>query len=170
MTSLISGQWTNWTSLGLNYDVTAQPAALALSPTQVQLAINVSHDHLYEPTLTTDPLPSFVLGEKTATTSLDAAPALTKRDDVQTPYRLLIVNSGGRISHRFGPGANRSWRDIGGIPKPGTGPAAVASGRFSAYILMNGEDAIGCRDACAPGVPIHDPFIQPGGLWLRRFE
>jgi hypothetical protein len=170
VTSFINGEWTNWTSLGLNYTVTAQPAALALSPTKIQLALNVDNDKLYEPTLTVDLLPPFVLGTATATTALNSAPALAKRDDAEMPYRVLIVNSEGRLSHRFGPDPWRSWTDIGGITEPGTGPAAVADDRFGAYILMHGEDANGCIFACAGGPALHDTFIQSGGLWLRRFK
>jgi hypothetical protein len=170
LTSLINGAWSAWSSLGFlgDYTVTARPAAIALSPTQIRLAINESDTNLCEPLVRSDAFPFWVLGERTASTWPNAAPALTVRDDPNNPYRVLIVNAEGRISHRFGTG--QFWRDIGGIPLPGTGLSAVAAGRFGAYIVMNGEDATGCAAACADGTPAHDPFIQVGGLWLRRFE
>ena len=37
VTSLSNGQWTGWTSLGRDYNVTARPAAVAVSATRVQL-------------------------------------------------------------------------------------------------------------------------------------
>jgi hypothetical protein len=103
-----------------------------------------------------------------ATMASQSPPALTKRDDAANPYRVLITTADGRIAHRF---ANGGWRDIGGIPMPGTGPSAVASGDFSAYIVMNGEDAKGCVTSCVPGdSPWPDTVARVGGLWLRRFE
>lgn len=177
-TTLNNGVWTKWLTLGDGYNVTARPAAIALSTTQVRLAINESDDNLYEPLLRSDALPFFSLGTVKATTAYQTPPALTKRDDQTHPYRVLITNADGRISHRFAD--DTIWRDIGGIPKPGTGPSAVAAGRFSAYIVMTGEDAKGCTAGCARDrdsgdidpdlVPNPNEVIQPGGLWLRHFE
>jgi hypothetical protein len=180
--TLSNGQWTGWTSLGLGYNVTARPAAVALSATRVQLAINRDEVNLYEPVLIFPPeIPSFRLGSRRGTIASLSAPALTKRNDPDNPYRVLIVNADGRISHKF---ANGSWRDIGGMPKPGTGPSAVATGPSGAYILMNGADLIGCDASCgdwgdqqnqcalnANGNQIlPGRLIEPGGLWLRHFR
>ena len=183
--TLSGNQWTGWTSLGLDYNVTARPAAVALSSTRVQLAINENNVNLYEPVLTFPPAtPTFTLGALKGKTASKSPPALTKRSDPNAPYRVLIVNADGRISHRF---SNGSWRDIGGQSKPGTGPSAVATGPSSAYIVMNGVDLIGCDSSCGdylnnrcdldyedangnriiikPGA-----FIEPGGLWVRNFK
>jgi hypothetical protein len=162
------GNWGQWRTLGRGYDVTARPAAVALSATQVQLAINENDVNLYEPLLTFPPLvPSFSIGILKGTMAARTPPALTTRDSETNAYRVLITNADGRISHRFARG---SWRDIGGIPKPGTGASAVSTGRFSARIVMNGEEAKGCAAACAPGAPNLGQVIRPGGLWLRQFE
>jgi astacin (peptidase family M12A) len=170
ITSLSNGQWTAWTLLGRDYNVTARPAAVALSATRVQLAINENDVNLYEPVLTLPPeMPTFQLGNLKATTASQSAPALTKRDDANNPYRVLIINAAGRISHRFATG---SWRDIGGIPKPATGVSAVAIGRFGALILMNGTDLVGCDGSCDDphAANTNGTFIEPGGLWLRLFR
>jgi hypothetical protein len=171
-----AGGWTRWSTLGTGYNVTARPAAVALAPTRVQLAVNESDTFLYEGAATFVPrLPSWapLSGSfdlvRTAVVAYQAPPALTARDDPDNPYRVLITNADGRISHRFASG---TWRDIGGIPKPGSGPSAVATGRFGALIVINGDDTTGCDLTCIPG---HAPmpngeFIQPGGLWLREFE
>jgi len=169
VTTLSNGSWSLWRTLGSGYHVTARPAAVALSATQVQLAINESDFNLYEPLLTLGPKPSFNLGERKGVIASQAPPALTKRDDGDNPYRVLVTNADGRISHRF---AHGSWRDIGGMPKPGTGPSAVAAGPSSAYIVINGVDLVGCDGTCsdrtAPNA--NGTFIEPGGLWLRHFK
>lgn len=169
VTTLNAGQWGPWRTLGNGYSVSARPAAVALSSRRVRLAINVSDVNLYEPLVTfasPDP-PSFELGAITATTAERAAPALTPRDSVSAPYRVLIVTPDNRIAHKFAGGA---WRDIGGIPKPETGVSATGSGAFSALIVMNGEDVIGCSRTCLDGQPSPGGFIQRGGLWLREFK
>jgi hypothetical protein len=97
----------------------------------------------------------------------DTPPTLTRRANPENPYRVLITNTEGRVSHRFAEGG---WLDIGGIPKPGSGPAAVGTGPYGALILMNGEDAKGCIHSCDAGAPRPDTVIQPGGLWLRKFQ
>lgn len=186
--TLSGNQSTGWTSLGSNYTVTARPAAVALSATRVQLAINESNVNLYEPVLNFPPAtPSFTLGARKGAIASQTPPALTKRTDLNSPYRVLIINADGRISHKF---SNGSWRDIGGMPKPGTGPSAVATGPSSAYIVMNGADLIGCDASCGDwedevnqcALNEYDEkgnlilaierrkFIEAGGLWLRHFR
>jgi hypothetical protein len=168
VTTFEDGTWSAWRSLGRGYNVTARPAAVALSETTVKLAVNERGMYLYEGALSFPPaLPAFGLA-RTAIMAYESPPALATRDDPGVPYRILITNADGRISHKF---ANGSWRDIGGIPKPGTGPSAVATGRFGALMVINGEDATACDLTCIPG---HNPrpdgeYIQPGGLWLREF-
>jgi hypothetical protein len=168
--TLSGGQWTGWTTLGQNYKVTARPAAVALSATRVQLAINENGVNLYEPVLTFPPeMPSFTLGDLKGTTSRLAAPALAKRNDSNNPYRVVVVNADGRHSHRF---TNGSWRDIGGIPMLGTGPTAVAVGSTGAFIVMNGTNLVGCNATCddPTNSNANGTFIEPGGLWLRQFK
>jgi len=172
VTTWSAGNWGQWRTLGAGYNVTARPAAVALSPTQVQLAINENYWNLYEPFLTFPPLvPSFSLGIPKGTTAYRAPPGLTKRSGQIDLYRVLITSTQGRISHRTASG---SWRDIGGIPKPGTGISAVATGDFTFKALMNGEDATGCDLSCSKD-PLKAPkpngeVIQPGGLWIRNFN
>ncbi len=169
VTTLSNGSWSAWRTLGNGYDVTARPAAVALSATQVQLAISETDFSLYEPLVTFGQSVSFSLGDPKGVTAPQAPPALTKRDDVASPYRVLVTNAEGRISHRF---AHGSWRDIGGMPQPGTGPSAVAAGRSSAYIVINGTDLVGGDATCdAPADPnANGTFIEPGGLWVRYFQ
>ncbi len=167
VTTLQNGSWTAWSTLGQGYNVTARPAAVALSITRVQLAVNERGMYLYEGFLTFAPdVPKFGLF-RTAVMAYNTPPALTKRDDANNPYRVLITNANGRISHRF---ANGSWIDIGGIPMLHTGPSAVATGKFSALIVINGEDATGCTVGCDPHATQPNQFIRPGGLWLRIFR
>jgi hypothetical protein len=177
-TTFEKGSWSPWHTLGEDgpkYNVTAQPAAIALSTRKIQLAINESDYYLYEPQLVLNRAPFFTLGTQKAKMSFRTSPALTRRNDPNAPYRVLIVNTDGRLSHRFSSG---SWIDIGGIPKPGTGVSAVASSPYGAYIVINGEDATGCDKACTrdpitgvllPGTKLNQ-YIQPGGLWLRTFK
>ena len=187
VTTWSNGNWEAWRTLGTGYNVTARPAAIALSAATVKLAVNERGMYLYEGALNFAPLvPSFGL-YRTAIMAEGTPPALAKRDSQSSPYRVFITNAHGRISHRFSD--DTIWRDIGGIPKPGTGPAAVAgAGRFSAYIVMNGEDAKGCDAGCARDPNNSNNFaldpvtgdslvprpygevIRPGGLWLRYFE
>jgi hypothetical protein len=167
-----NNNWGQWRTLGAGYDVTARPAAVALSDSQVQLAINETDFNLYEPLVTFGQNVSFNLGDPKGATAPQAPPALTRRDTADNPYRVLITNADGRISHRF---AHGSWRDIGGMPKPGTGPSAVAVGRFGAYIVMNGADLVGCDATCDDcddprAVNVNGTFIEPGGLWIRDFD
>jgi hypothetical protein len=166
-TTLSDGEWTAWRTLGSGYNVTARPAAVALSETTVKLAFNERGMYLYEGALTFAPaVPSFGV-YRSAVMAYQTPPALTKRDDPNNPYRVLITNADGRISHRFATG---SWRDIGGIPKPGTGPSAVATSSYGAHIVINGEDATGCTVGCNCCSSTPNQVIQPGGLWLREFE
>ncbi len=169
VTTLEDETWSAWGTLGRGYNVTARPAAVALSETTVKLAVNERGMYLYEGALKFSPAtPAFGL-TRMAIMAYETPPALAARDDPDNPYRIFIANGDGRISHRF---ANGAWRDIGGIPKSGTGPAAVATGRSGVAIVINGEDATGCDLTCMPG---EDPepdgeVIQPGGLWLRIFD
>jgi len=161
--------WGQWRTLGTGYDVTAQPAAVALSDAAVQLAINESNVFLYEPLLTFAPLvPSFSVGIVKGATAYRSPPAVAKRGGQIDHYRVLIANSHGRISHRTATG---DWLDIGGILKPGTGPVAVATGDFSFKALMNGEDATDC-DLSRSTRPGEAPFYgsRPGGLWIRDLD
>jgi hypothetical protein len=169
VTTWSEGAWGAWHTLGAGYDVTARPAAVALSPTEVRLAVNEGDVHLYEPLATfSESPPSFTLGLATATTAPRAAPSLASRGGGVTPYRVLIANTQGRISHRVGPG---TWRDIGGIPKPGTGITVVATGAFTFMALINGEEATGCNLSCAANSPWPGGVsIQSGGLWLRHLN
>ena len=177
-TSLVAGVWQAWQTLsepdtgkllGLHYEVTARPAAVAVSATAVRLAINEREVHLYEPRVTFKwpNAPVFELGTRTADMARLAPPALTTRSDASSPYRVLIATSGNRIAHKFAGGR---FRDIGGIPAPGTGVSAVATGAYSALIVMNGEDMTGCVRTCLSGQPDPGGVIQPGGLWLREFR
>ena len=171
LTTWSAGNWSEWTTLGMHgYDVTARPAAVALSQTEVQLAINSEYYVLFEPLLTFAPgMLSFIVGQPKATTYYQAAPALTTRNSDTGRYRVLVTNGDGRISHRVSDG---SWRDIGGIPKRYTGIAAVATGDFRFVAIINGEDATSCFEYCA--VPAFAPLprrtVQPGGLWIRHFD
>ncbi|MBP7052685.1 MAG: hypothetical protein KBE65_16870 [Phycisphaerae bacterium] len=162
VTTWSNNTWGQWRTLDDGYDITAQPAAVALSDAEIQLAINESHVFLYEPLLTFAPLvPSFSVGIAKAATANDAPPAIATRGGQTSRYRVLIANSYGRISHRTATG---DWMEIGGILKPGTGPAAVATGDYSFRLLMNGEDATGCDLSYSSG-PGRDS--RPGGLWIR---
>jgi hypothetical protein len=174
LTTLENGNWSMWHTVGAGYDVTARPAAIAMPPDQIRLAINESVDQLYEPLVTfTSAGPVLVLGELKGHTADWTPPALARRrEDPFNPYRVLITNRDGRISHRFAMGR---WRDIGGVPLEGTGPSAVTTGPYSALIVMNGEDAWSCRTKYRPVAGDPDPGdgpdeIQPGGLWLRVFD
>ena len=172
VTTWANGNWGAWQTLAGRYNVTARPAAVALSATDVRLAINASDVLLYEPLATFGAgAPVFVRGNRTGTTAHQAPPTLTLRNGEIEHYRVLIANSQGRISHRLESG---TWMDVGGIPKPGTGISAVATGDFTFMALMNGEDAIGCNLSCpigTAGAPRGGgQFKQPGGLWIRYFQ
>ncbi|MGB7068431.1 MAG: M12 family metallopeptidase [Pyrinomonadaceae bacterium] len=175
VTTLSNGNWGAWRTLGAGYNVTARPAAAALSSTEVQLAINDSDYNLYEPTAMFSPaVQSFDLGIIKGSTAFQAPPALTTRDGQISRYRVLIANADGRISHRTASGA---WRDIGGILKPGTGPSAVATGDFTFKVIMHGEDATGCDLSCGDDpttplieAPLRGEIIQRGILWIRHFD
>ena len=170
----VNGAWTNWTEFEKNVDVTARPAALAMSASQVRLAVTADDNKLYEPLVTFNndsrsPTASF--GVRQATTSYRTAPALAARPDAVQSYRVLIVGPDGRVMHKF---QGASWRDIGGIPLVGTGVGAVGDGAFGALVVMHGEYAFGCSLTClAPDATHPNPapggFVQPGGLWMRRF-
>jgi hypothetical protein len=169
-TTLAMGVWQGWRTLGIGYEVTARPAAVAESAYRVRLAINEREVNLYEPRVTFGwPWPpSIDLGQATAQTAPNTAPGITSRASANSPYRVLIVTSDNRIAHKFAGGR---WRDIGGIPQSGTGVSAVATGAYSALLTMNGEDVTGCDRTCLDGQPQpNGAFIQAGGLWLREFR
>jgi hypothetical protein len=156
--------WGRWHTLGSNYNVTARPAAVALSSTVIQMAINESNQYLYEPSLTFTNLGrTFVLGQRTANIAAYSSPAITKRGGQVYYYRVLI-EWGGHIFHRVGSDA---WIDVGGIPKQFTGLSAVATGDFTFMAVMNGEDAKTCIISC---LNVRNAYIQPGGLWIRDFK
>jgi hypothetical protein len=172
VTTLQNGSWTNWATLetAFAYDVSARPAALALSSASVRLAINGNGGMLYEPLVrfaAVTAAAEMTLGNSTGWVQPGSAPALTARADAASPYRVLAVTTRGRVAHRFAGGG---WRDIGGIPKSETGLSAVASGASSALIVMNGEDAVACRSTCDANQPLSGRRIQTGGVWLRRFH
>jgi hypothetical protein len=173
VTTWRNGNWEAWQTLGAlgAYTVTARPAAVGLADDFVQLAINESETRLFEPGVSFGAgAPAFALGVARGTVQRLAPPALT--DHTGAPdnnrYRVLVTNASGRISIRGEVGA---WRDIGGIPQPGTGPAAVGSGDETFLAVINGEDATSCRNPfCHPNAPSAGQVIQPGGLWIRRFN
>ena len=182
--------WSDWRTHGNGYSVVAQPSAVATDDGRVVVALHLTGGELHETYLLRNVsgkgLVSFKFDPnargKTLTYS-KLAPgtpaALAKRDNPDRPYRVLIVNEHGRLSHRIaskpnfetGPLSVGGWRDIGGIPLLGSGPAVVATGRFSVRIIMNGEDATGSdwHNSSASNVPRKE-FIQPGGLWSRAFR
>jgi hypothetical protein len=171
----VNGVWTNWTEFEKNVDVTARPAALAVSASQVRLAVTADDIKLYEPLVTFNSdsrSPAASFGARQATTLYRTAPALAARPDAAQSYRVLIVGPDGRVMHKFQGGA---WRDIGGIPLVGTGVGAVGDGAFGALIVMHGEGVFACSLTClAPDAthPNPDPggFVQSGGVWMRRFH
>lgn len=168
---LRNGTWSPWQTdvYDGNYLVAARPAAVALSDQTIQLAINNGGAWLFEPVVTMRagaPV-SFELGVVQRVIDLGSSPALTKRDNANSPYRVLVVTMNGWLAHRFAD--SNEWIPIGGLVLPGSGPAAVQSGPFGAFIAINGEDAVGC-DATCQGGAMQGQFIQPGGLWLREFE
>jgi hypothetical protein len=177
VTSTDDDSWSAWETLGSGYVVTARPAAVALDGVNVQVAINENYGNLHEPVVR---FPArgddFRKGTRTAVTAPHAPPALAVRNEVANPYRVLITNTEGRISHRFAGGR---WMDIGGIPANGTGPSVVQDGSFGAHIVMNGGDVTGCNKSCSSesdddGVPRAPRpggvVLQPGGLWWRAFN
>lgn len=178
VTTWRNGNWEAWQTLGItDYDVAARPAAVALSATKVQLAINTIKAnglamYLYEPVVTFGGAqPAFDRGVLKGNVQEYSPPGLARQQGSWSRYRVLVTNFQGRVSVREEGGR---WRDIGGIPRPGSGPAAVASGDDTYLTVMNGEDARGCSNRLCDTV--HDPaavpdaYIQPGGLWIRRFE
>lgn len=178
VTTWRNANWEAWQTLGLpNYDVAARPAAVALSATKVQLAVTTTRDpggavFLYEPVVTFGAAaPAFALGVLKGNVQAYAPPGLARQRGGWSHYRLLVTNAYGRISVREEGGV---WRDIGGIPKAGSGPAVVASGDDTFIAVMNGEDARGCGAGFCDTVndpdASADEYIQPGGLWIRRFE
>jgi hypothetical protein len=169
VTSLSGGRWELWRTIGFGYIVTARPAALAMSSSTVRLAINEGDTHLFEPLVTFawPAAPTFQLGGVRATTAYQTPPALTARASGSSPYRVLIATSDNRIAHKFAGGG---WKDIGGIPKSDSGVSAVATGAYSALIVMNGEYLTGCSRTCLDRQHSPGGVIQPGGIWLREFR
>ncbi|MEZ4302609.1 MAG: M12 family metallopeptidase [Polyangiaceae bacterium] len=167
----IAGAWSGFSTFAVPGGVTARPAAVALSDTRVQLAVNAGGTSLYEPKVTfwfAGPFLSAAVGPVTGDTAPNAAPGIAKRDSDTNPYRVLVVNSAGRISHRFASGA---IRDMGGLPKPGTGISAVTTGPYKAHLLMLADDARGCFTTCLSTSPtLQEARVQSGGLWLRELD
>ncbi|MCC7242310.1 MAG: hypothetical protein IT180_10325 [Acidobacteria bacterium] len=169
VTTLWLGLWQNWQTLGNGYGVTARPAAIATSAHVVRLAVNEREVNLYEPSVIFGfpRVVGFELGGITAQTAPFAAPGLTPRADTVAPYRVLTVTRDQRIAHKLAGGR---WRDIGGIPAPGTGISAAGAGAYGALMVINGEDVTGCGRTCLDGQPNPGGVIQPGGVWLREFR
>jgi hypothetical protein len=168
--SYANGSWGAWSVLSTSYRyrTDARPAAVALDSTRVRLAANLA-GRLYEPLVTySGSTPSFSVGSQQGTMAAYTPAAIARRDSTTAPYRVLITNLEGRISHRF---SNGTWRDIGGIPLAGTGPAAVGFDQYGALIVMTGEEQRGCVTNCVAGFsPNPGGVIQSGGVWLRQFE
>jgi hypothetical protein len=165
----VNGVWTNWTEFEKNVNITARPAALAVSGSEVRLAVTADDVKLYEPLVTFNAdsrSPTATFGVQQATTQYRSAPAIAARADARQPYRVLIVGSEGRVAHKFQGGA---WRDIGGIPLVRTGITAVGDGALGALIVMQGEHVFACALTCVANQPNPGGFIQTGGVWMRRF-
>jgi len=175
VTTWRNGNWETWQTLGeTNYEVTARPAAVALSAADVRLAINENRLNLYEPSVTFGAgQPSLALGANKGTIQNGSPPALTTQHGGvgNGRSRVLVTNQYGRISVR---GEFSVWRDIGGIPMFGTGPAAVATDDMAFMAVMNGEHARGCGfllcDTVNDPAATESEYIQPGGLWIRHFN
>ena len=91
VTTWSANNWGAWRTSGSGYDVTARPAAVALSATSVQLAVNVASQELYEPSVTFPPaVPSFNLGTFKGVTASNAPPAIARRNGEVALYRVLI--------------------------------------------------------------------------------
>lgn len=170
--------WLEWQTSG-PLSISTQPAAISIG-TQVEVALNRGSRLYVHHAIRVSPTGLYHLwtagldyGNEIATGS---APAIASRGSTSRPFRLLIVNDAGRLSHRFADSS--TWRDIGGIPKSQTRPAVAQMGGFGAVILMNGEDATGAHTACIspnqphgfPNPPAcgSDTYIQPGGMWIRE--
>jgi hypothetical protein len=171
-------RWRGWTTQQGAYEVVARPAAVAQSETLVRLAIHTAGRWLYEPQLTLrgDAPRRFDLGQSTGRLGhARNPPALAKRADARSPFRVVAINERGHLAHRFA-GSER-WEEVGGLVSHGTGPAAVAAGNFGAILVINGEPAArSCTNNCYGSGPCGTPGDferaqpQPGGLWLRRFH
>lgn len=166
VSSWVNENWSAWTTLGGGYEVTARPAAVAVTPTRVQLAVNLDTDGLFLPVVTDLPdFPRWRLGSKVAAMAEGTAPALSR---FGTSVRTFIVNPQGRVSE-WHPGAQ--WQDIGGLAAPSTGLSAATRALTGWELVMNGEDATGCSAFCLPGEsPNAGDVIQPGGIWLRSAD
>jgi hypothetical protein len=97
----------------------------------------------------------------------NASVGLTTRNSGSHPYRVVVSDESDDLRHRYS--GSSTWTHIGGRTMTGTGPATVASGDFSAFIVMTGADSIGAKDSNTdfPGV---ETWIQSGGVWFRIFE
>ena len=161
--------WTAWTVFDRNITVTARPAAIAVSATEVRLAVNADDVKLYEPLVTFDyssQNPTATFGTQRATTAARSAPAIAARAGSPS-YRVLIVDAAGFVAHKFQSGG---WWHVGGIPRVGTGVSAVGDGATGALIVMRGEDMRACRLTCVSGEsPNLNGFVHNGAIWMRRF-
>jgi hypothetical protein len=164
-----AGGWTAWTVFDRNIIVTARPAAIAVSATEVRLAVNADDVKLYEPLVTFDyssQNPTATFGTQRATTAARSAPAIAARAGSPS-YRVLIVDGAGVVAHKFQSGG---WWHVGGIPRVGTGVSAVGDGATGAIIVMRGEDMRACRLTCVSGgSPNPNGFVHNGAIWTRRF-
>jgi hypothetical protein len=107
--------------------------------------------------------------DRTTPVQRQSAAGLAARSSSSHPYRVIAVDPRGILMHRMANDAK--WRRMGGRPMPSTGASVAATGPYAADIVMNARDQVGCDGKCQGTVPKPDgQFIQPGGIWLRRFE
>jgi hypothetical protein len=166
-----NGSWSGWQTLsGPSYYVRARPAAAALSSTEVAVAYTKSTTaHVGLVGFSGNSVSTFSITGSLGNVVTNAPPAITKRNNASARYRILMV------SRTYGWLANRFENDsgsiyIGGIPKSGTGVSAAATGSFSADMVMNGTEQLGCDTTCIANQPDPGGVVQPGGIWFRRFE
>jgi hypothetical protein len=164
-----SGGWTAW-RFHSSGTVTARPAAVALSSSEVHLAL-VNSTYLTDASVVFSgtTVSSFSQGGTIGRVVSHAPAAITKRNNSAVPWRIVAVSrSYGWLWHYMANAANGVY--IGGIPQSHTGVSAAATGSFSADMVMNGTEQMGCDLNCQTGSPAPSAVVQPGGVWVRRFE